>query len=498
MPAASAAAVGAAFALVAMLTPRTTPCSAFGAASWTCFASVVALAAAVVAAVLGSRISAAVAAADGAAGGSPNAIKPGSLGFAIAAAVAAVAAAVTLVLEYLAIEAGEPDSRPRQQRVQQASAWQTLASVTSDLQDSLDTKSLSIDCLRDFQIYEQVFKVHWESEGSELWRRMCVRVQPHKDPLTISLGLEDIKPVLRDFATPAVSLDRIFQILDADKDGKITEQDAIALVTACHKSNLYMVLTLADMLAIINSMEGGLHVIFQIMFGVLYLAVFDFGTQCWSGTGALLLIGFVWTCGNLFRHTTAAASWLLFARPYAVGDVIHCLNGEWRVLRIGLSTTTVQSLATGVPHCAPNSELAKSLSIANPTCCDMATAFVKVSIVGMPAGRLDEFIELLKAAAASHAAAHPLFYEAGTVGVQIEGDRLVCNGSTDFVEAELVVHWNSRCPASSTQQLQQAKARMLKVVRQQYSLFMEPAEATPPATGMRSWQSNPVYRSAEF
>ena len=67
----------------------------------------------------------------------------------------------------------------------QASTWHTLASIISNLQETLETKSLSIDCLRDVRTCDDVFKSEWDAEGSELWRHMCERVQLHTDFLTI-------------------------------------------------------------------------------------------------------------------------------------------------------------------------------------------------------------------------------------------------------------------------------------------------------------------------
>jgi hypothetical protein len=54
-------------------------------------------------------------------------------------------------------------------------------------------------------------------------------------------------------------------------------------------------------------------------------------------------------------------------------------------------------------------------------------------------------MEHVRAAAAAHAAAKPALYVAGSSVVRLVGDRMVCNGSVDFVEAELAVEWVSGC-----------------------------------------------------
>jgi hypothetical protein len=64
----------------------------------------------------------------------------------------------------------------------------------------------------------------------------------------------------------------------------------------------------------------------------------------------------------------------------------------------------------------------------------------------MPAAKLGQFLEHVRAAAAAHAAVRPALYKAGSCAVRLVGDRLVCNGSVDFVEAEVDLQWTSGCP----------------------------------------------------
>jgi hypothetical protein len=64
----------------------------------------------------------------------------------------------------------------------------------------------------------------------------------------------------------------------------------------------------------------------------------------------------------------------------------------------------------------------------------------------MPAAKLGQFMEHVRVAAAAHAAVRPALYVAGSCVVRLGGDRLVCNGSVDFMEAELELQWTSGCP----------------------------------------------------
>lgn len=146
------------------------------------------------------------------------------------------------------------------------------------------------------------------------------------------------------------------------------------------------------------------------------------------------------------RQAISDASWLLTANPFSVGDTITFNGAEWRVLRICLNTSTLQCLATGTPHTVLNSELrSHSTSLANKSRCSAFTAAVKQSIIGMPAAKLGSFMEVLQEAVAQQAAAQPALYRAGSSRVSVLGDRLVCNGTVDFMEAELLVEWQAAC-----------------------------------------------------
>jgi hypothetical protein len=152
----------------------------------------------------------------------------------------------------------------------------------------------------------------------------------------------------------------------------------------------------------------------------------------------------------LFRHTLSSVFWLLAANPFSIGDTISYNSSDWLVADFSPSTTTLQCLTTSVPHTIPNSALRSSSSIANACRCSAPVVTVRVSLVGMPAAKLGQFIEHVRAAAAAHAAAHPALYQAGSCKVRLVGDRMVCNGSVDFVEADLAVECVSGCAGEQT------------------------------------------------
>lgn len=145
------------------------------------------------------------------------------------------------------------------------------------------------------------------------------------------------------------------------------------------------------------------------------------------------------------RHSLSSAHWLLTANPFSIGDTITYSSSSWLVIDFNAAATTLQCLATSIPHTVPNPSLRGSTSIANSSRCSAPTIAVRASIVGMPAAKLEQFLEHVQAAAAAAAAAQTALFVAGSCGVRLVGDRLVCNGSIDFVEAELALEWVSGC-----------------------------------------------------
>uniref|UniRef100_A0A383VTQ4 EF-hand domain-containing protein n=1 Tax=Tetradesmus obliquus TaxID=3088 RepID=A0A383VTQ4_TETOB len=480
VPAAAAATIAAAAALAAMAAQRQAAASvtAFGAACCACPAAAIACAAAIIAAQL-QRDAA-----------SKHVLTSAFYGTAIGALLAALLAAL---LQLLAAEPHEAWSKQRSQRSKQVAAWQLLSSI---MQRYLHTHSSSGSSSSSWGTsYSQA----WQQEAAAAWRQLELQVAPSKDASTVSgISPEDIMSMFNSLGSSeaaAAAAAQAFSWLDADRDGKISQEDMQAAFAARGRSHLGLALTLSRKAELALEVQSLVHVLLQAVLVVLYLAVFELGTQLWSGIIAalvLLLLGCIWMFGDASRHSLSSAHWLLTANPFSIGDTITYSSSSWLVIDFNAAATTLQCLATNIPHTVPNPSLRSSTSIANSSRCSAPTIAVRASIVGMPAAKLEQFLEHVQAAAAAAAAAQPALFVAGSCGVRLVGDRLVCNGSVDFVEAELALEWVSGCTASDSRSIAQAKSAMLQVVRQQYSCFMAPVDNTRPIPDVNMW-SNPVY-----
>ncbi|WIA19709.1 hypothetical protein OEZ85_005635 [Tetradesmus obliquus] len=408
---------------------------------------------------------------------------------------ALLAAWLAALLQLLAAEPHEAWSKQRSQRSKQVAAWQLLSSI---MQRYLHTHSSSGSSSS--SSWGTSYSQTWQQEAAAAWRQLELQVAPSKDASTVSgISSEDIMSMFSSLgsseAAAAAAAAQAFSWLDADRGGKISQEDMQAAFAARGRSHLGLALTLSRKAELALEVQSLVHVLLQVVLVVLYLAVFELGTQLWSGIIAalvLLLLGCICMFGDAARHSLSSAHWLLTANPFSIGDTITYSSSSWLVIDFNAAATTLQCLATNIPHTVPNPSLRGSTSIANSSRCSAPTIAVRASIVGMPAAKLEQFLEHVQAAAAAAAAAQPALFVAGSCGVRLVGDRLVCNGSVDFVEAELALEWVSGCTASDSRSIAQAKAAMLQVVRQQYSCFMAPVDNTRPIPDVNMW-SNPVY-----
>ncbi|GIL65964.1 hypothetical protein Vafri_19606 [Volvox africanus] len=149
------------------------------------------------------------------------------------------------------------------------------------------------------------------------------------------LGLSDLKGrkylVARDFEpffNSAEEVREAFAMFDSDRDSRITLQNMVDTIVRIYKERKKLALTLQDTRTVVAKLELICGVVMHVLFGFLYLVIFQVNVRELWLTFSSVTLAFVFVFGNSIRSIYEAVLFLFVVHPFDVGDWLLLANGE--------------------------------------------------------------------------------------------------------------------------------------------------------------------------